>query len=340
MRKLLTICCTVVAVLLLDSPETTTESSNKLNANLETLKRTDACRDCYLQGANLYEANFQRADFRGTNLRSAELDSDALGLAKLDGDDLAMAKASGAIGLDPFRPSVTSKPPPQSKSGSGFFVSKKGHVVTNAHGVTGCDSVTVGENTNNQRPADVILMDKRNDLALLKLSSLGMTSTEEKALIRTLAINIVPLAANGLFRSEDVELGEKVMVAGYPYGDIFSNTIKVTFGNVSANRGMGDDSSQFQIDAAVQSGNSGGPIYDESGNIVGVVVAQLNKLKIAKALGSLPENVNFGIKASTVKQFLISSGLPPKWSEKTKVMSTKQLAKIAQKLTLMVICYQ
>ena len=251
-----------------------------------------------------------------------------------------MAKASGAIGLDPFRPSVTGKAPPQSKSGSGFFVSKKGHVVTNAHGVTGCDSVTVGENTNNQRPADVISMDKRSDLALLKLSSLGMTSTEVKALIRTLAIKIMPLAANGLFRSEDVELGEKVMVAGYPYGDIFSNTIKVTFGNVSANRGMGDDSSQFQIDAAVQSGNSGGPIYDESGNIVGVVVAQLNKLKVAKALGSLPENVNFGIKASTVKQFLISSGLPPKWSEKTKVMSTKQLAKIAQKLTLMVICYQ
>ena len=186
----------------------------------------------------------------------------------------------------------------------------------------------------------MISMDKRSDLALLKLSSLGMTSTEVKALIRTLAIKIMPLAANGLFRSEDVELGEKVMVAGYPYGDIFSNTIKVTFGNVSANRGMGDDSSQFQIDAAVQSGNSGGPIYDESGNIVGVVVAQLNKLKVAKALGSLPENVNFGIKASTVKQFLISSGLPPKWSEKTKVMSTKQLAKIAQKLTLMVICYQ
>ena len=51
---------------------------------------------------------------------------------------------------------------------------------------------------------------------------------------------------------------------------------------------------------AVQSGNSGGPIYDENGNIVGVVVAQLNKLKVAKAIGSLPELVDFGIKASTV----------------------------------------
>ena len=60
---------------------------------------------------------------------------------------------------------------------------------------------------------------------------------------------------------------------------------------MSANKGMGDDSGQFQMDAAIQSGNSGGPIYDENGNIVGVVVAQLNKLKVAKAIGSLPVNV-------------------------------------------------
>jgi S1-C subfamily serine protease len=97
---------------------------------------------------------------------------------------------------------------------------------------------------------------------------------------------------------------------GYPYGDIFSNTIKVTRGIVSAIRGMGDASGQFQMDAAVQAGNSGGPIYDENGNIVGVVISQLNRLKVAKTLGSLPENVNFGIKASTARQFLTSAGLP------------------------------
>ena len=232
------------------------------------------------------------------------------------------------------------KQTPQSGSGSGFFVSKMGHVITNAHVVQNCNKVTIGDNANKQVPAEIINTDRSNDLALLKLSTLEMASAESKSLIQKLGIVVVPLATNGLLRSEDVKLGEKVLVAGYPFGDVFSNTIKVTSGIVSATRGAGDDSGQFQLDAAVQPGNSGGPIYDSGGNIVGVVISQLNKRMMEKAIGSLPENVNFGIKASTVRQFLISSGLPSKKSERTEEKSTEQLAEIAKNQALMVMCLQ
>jgi len=232
-----------------------------------------------------------------------------------------------------------SQPPTQSvSSGSGFFVSKLGHIITNAHVVKGCRSITVGDNAKKQVAVTLLEKDKRNDLALLKISNTQMASAETKSLLSKLGLKLVPTASEGLLRSDDVELGEDVLVSGYPYGEIYSNTIKVTKGIVSANRGIGDDTGQFQMDAAVQPGNSGGPIYDENGNIVGVVVSQLNKLKFAKVIGSLPENVNFGIKASTVRQFLTASGLPTKWSQRSQSMSTKELAKIAKNQTVMVVC--
>ena len=229
---------------------------------------------------------------------------------------------------------------PKSGSGSGFFISKLGHIITNQHVVNKCSKITIGDRIDKQVPAQLLETDKRNDLALLRTTTLKMASAETKTLIQKLSIHIVPLATGGLMRGNDIELGEDVLVAGFPYGDIFSKNIKVTKGIVSSTTGVGDDSGQFQLDAAVQPGNSGGPIYDKYGNIVGVVVAQLNKFKMAKAIGSLPENVNFGIKASTVKQFLNTSGLPTKWSERKEAMSNQELSKIAAKQTVMVVCHR
>ena len=219
-----------------------------------------------------------------------------------------------------------------------------GHIITNEHVVNKCSKITVGDNIDRQVPAKLMEVDKKNDLALLRTTTLELASTDTKSLIKKLStqnlrMEILPLATAGLMRSNDVELGEDIVVAGFPYGDIFSKDIKVTFGNVNSTKGVGDNSSQFQIQAPVQTGNSGGPIYDKYGNIVGVVVAQLDKLKMAKTIGSLPENVNFGIKASTVKQFLNSSGLPTKWAERDKTMSNKEISKIAAKQTVMVVCH-
>lgn len=216
-------------------------------------------------------------------------------------------------------------------SGSGFIINTLGHILTNDHVVEQCTTVNIGYDSVNPLTASVLKRDKRNDIALLKLNS--ETLLLEK--IENLFNN-----RDGLLRLNDIELGEEILVAGYPFGELYSNTIKVTGGMISASRGMNDDSTQFQIDAAVQPGNSGGPIYDESGNIIGMVIAQLDKIKIAKATGSLPENVNFGIKVSTLKQFLDSIELEVTSSKNIKIKSKKELAQISKNQTVMVVCKQ
>ena len=118
------------------------------------------------------------------------------------------------------------QPPPSTgtgTSGSGFFVSKLGHVLTNEHVVRTCKEVTVGDNVNRQVQVAVVETDRRNDLALLKLSSTSMASAETKSLISKLGIRIVsksgestiPLSSNGLLRSYDVELGENCSPSGF-----------------------------------------------------------------------------------------------------------------------------
>ena len=159
-----------------------------------------------------------------------------------------------------------------------------------------------------------------------------MASADTKSFVQRLAIQIVPIISGGLMRSDDVRGGEEILVAGYPLGNMVSDTIKVTKGIVSATKGMDNDVSQFEIDAVIRKGNSGGPVYDKRGNIVGVAVSRLN---VNRA-----EYVNFGIKGSTVKQFLSAHDIPTKWSNRNKAIGSEQLYKIASKQTVMVVCHR
>ena len=239
----------------------------------------------------------------------------------------------------PARPSAKSGPSslPKATLGSGFYISKLRHIVTNAHIVNGCRLIEVGNESRKATAATVISSDKRNDLALLK-TELPKQTGDSNSFSQPTGLKMVPSKQSGHLRSKDVKLGEKVIVAGYPYGEIISRTIKVTSGIVSATRGFSDDTGQFQLDAAVQPGNSGGPIFDSRGNIIGVVVARINKLKMAKAMGSIPENSNFAIKTSTLRTFLESSGVPVERLDRTKAIATELIAEIAQKQTVMIKC--
>jgi S1-C subfamily serine protease/TPR repeat protein len=231
---------------------------------------------------------------------------------------------------------LAGRKPVKLTSGSGFVVTELGHVVTNSHVVDSCRSVSLRREKTSDIPAIVAYIDKRNDIALLLPEKRPETSDDETKL----GISVVPRDQLNPVRTSDVRLGEAVMVAGYPYGDFVSTGLKVTSGIVSATKGLGDNSGQFQLDAAIQPGNSGGPIFDRQGNIVGIVVSQLNKLKMAQASGSLPENTNFGIKAGTIRTFLEANGVPVRRSDLSGYQSTEALAQIATKQTVMVQCHR
>ena len=204
-------------------------------------------------------------------------------------------------------------------SGSGFLVGPDGEVLTNNHVVDGCAQVTV-RHSGDAHTATIRASDATNDLALLAAPGLSG---------ETAAFSESPQAA----------LGETATVAGYPFGRLLASDLHVTSGNISALAGLRDDSTRLQITAPVQPGNSGGPLLDESGNVIGVVVSRLNALGVARATGTIPQNVNFAIKGSVARMFLEIHGVPYGRANGGEKLSTQAVADLARGFTVAVECW-
>ena len=168
-------------------------------------------------------------------------------------------------------------------SGTGFAVASNGYLITNYHVISGCNVIKIHKKDKILR-ASIITSDAGNDIALIKGDFISKA--------------VLP------FSSKKTELLQEIYVAGFPFGNKFSTSIKVTKGIISALTGVGNNISNFQIDAAIQPGNSGGPILNKKGNVIGVVVAKLDRRYIEKNFGVVPENTNFGIKINVVKKLL------------------------------------
>src|SRR5439155_21695916 len=97
-----------------------------------------------------------------------------------------------------------------------------------------------------------------------------------------------------------VRQGDGIVAVGFPLRGLLASGPNVTTGTISALAGLGDDSRYLQITAPVQPGSSGGPLLDQSGNVVGVVVGKLDALRVAQAIGDIPQNVNFAINAAVI----------------------------------------
>jgi len=168
-------------------------------------------------------------------------------------------------------------------SGSGFTIGDGSIVVTNYHVVKGCSDIQLPD----VGAATIFKSDPKADLALLKISKPLSTSLR----LRT---------------GRSIKLGEEIVVIGYPLRGLLSSPPTVTTGIVSSLAGIRDDRTEMQISAPVQPGNSGGPVLDRSGNIVGVVVSKLDAIKAALVTGDIPQNVNFAVHSSILSSLLDS----------------------------------
>ena len=104
-------------------------------------------------------------------------------------------------------------------------------------------------------------------------------------------------------------LGEEVTALGYPYLGALSQGLTVTGGNVSALLGIDGSQDKLMISAPVQPGNSGGPLLNAQGAVIGVVVARVNDLAILKETGTLPQNMNFAVPNGPLTDFLHAAGV-------------------------------
>jgi S1-C subfamily serine protease len=210
-------------------------------------------------------------------------------------------------------PSTVPPAEPSVSSGTSFSVSKDGSILTNYHVVDHCKQILVRD----WGSASIKAYDDTNDLALLRV---------EKAI------------ASVTFRTTPVGLGETVFALGFPYPGILGQGLNVTDGLVSALSGIQNDTRYLQVTAPVQPGNSGGPLVDTNGLVVGIVSMRMNEIEVLKRSGTLPQNVNFAIRADLAKSFLRANAVDPAIEEPMHSLSASEIAKRAQAYTVQVVC--
>lgn len=205
------------------------------------------------------------------------------GYDNMNADFIDMAKTV----LDVMEHSGDQIREPDITAGSGFFVNGRGYLLTNAHVISECKRIQIRDG----EPLHLVTANEEIDLALLKTE---ITKDDERR----------PAPA---FRTSLPRVGEAVIAFGFPLPQLLSAEGNLSTGNVAAISGLRGDPRFIQVSAPVQRGNSGGPLLDASGNVIGIVVAKLDAIKIAQLTGDIPQNVNFAIRSSEVIRFLTAN---------------------------------
>jgi S1-C subfamily serine protease len=158
--------------------------------------------------------------------------------------------------------------------------------ITNNHVIGKHEDITLVLTDGRRLKAKLLERDAKNDLALL-----GVDRSAK-----------LPPALH--LAAGETGAGSDVFTIGYPHINVIGRSPKVTKGIVSSTLGIRDEQRFYQISVPVQSGNSGGPLFDMSGRVVGVVTAKLNAMAVLRRSGDLPQNVNYAIKSDVLAKFL------------------------------------
>jgi S1-C subfamily serine protease len=207
-------------------------------------------------------------------------------------------------------------------SGTGFLVSDTGHVLTNNHVIDGCTRQTFQLRGELAVAAERLATNELTDLALLKTT--------------------LSAAAPAQFRNgTGVRLGDEVVVYGFPLLGDLSSQGNLTHGIISALSGLNDDLSRMQMTAQIQPGNSGGPVMDRAGQIIGVVVETANDEYFRRERGAVAQNVNFAIRDSLARSFLDTNNVHYALAAASgPQLSIADIAEGAQRFTGTILCYR
>jgi TonB family protein len=209
--------------------------------------------------------------------------------------------------------------PSELQTGSGFYVSKEGHILTNHHVIDGCGRVEI-ELGGIRSKAKLIDSDANNDIALL--------------------ISDAPPKVTAAFRDgRMIRAGSDVIILGYPLYGALAHEAIVTTGTISALAGMMNNAATFQLSAPTQPGNSGGPVLDAGGTVVGMMFGMLDSFKGAKISGQVPQNVNFAIHGAVIRSFLDAHGIQYVTRPPAAASDRADVVEEARRYTVLIHCF-
>ena len=270
----------------------------------------------YGEGGKLTNIDFRR-DWK-SKFAAPEKDSDVAAAMTQACDRLAGQTDSGEAAV--LKKAMPAKPAVRTVStASGIVITPNGLILTNEHVVRQCTSLQIVLDSTRTVKVTLRAADAARDLALL--------AVEES----------FPLAAP-VRQDAAPRLGEQVAVIGYPLVNVLSAQPNVSFGHVNSTVGVKGNPAQMQIDVPIQRGNSGGPVLDAAGNLIGIVVSKLDALKLAKSTGDLPQNINFAIRGDVVRSFLEAQHVDFTSSSASSKLENTEIATRGTAVTVLVRC--